>query len=603
MNRIAEIERLAHDSLVETNLQLKEKKKAKLKKDIDSLSTRVNSKDKMAITNIPNTDVLIIFLNILNDDQFTYEETFLYVEEIKPIINSWTFDIHGEDLQTMFEQTNQGGLNDFKYISSFNNLKLTPAFLNYRMKYIYQAMYCFLKLKCELVENNLLLKNSTSKFLLSNPTTKRVIPKNPITVLDTIYKNSDFRPYVHVAEEYIKKEMQDFEQITAALLERKKYTEKLLSELKKPEFASIKSIKDKWHQYLDPKVLEELYSLINANLLEEEKTLSEEEKELNSVINKNALTRYLYKAGLNPSSLNREQLTILEQDPIIVKKIETLLSIGISLNDILTKYYNYLISLDEDKISKLTFLINSNILSKETLRNNLSSILDDRYQELLVNYQILKDIIDFNNIFYNDRVMFIKPHALRDILSVLAQYNLTRNNYIFLLCHYEFINIYDLVIEHDIPYELFISICKTKKPEDTIKRIIIYQNISEEYATQNHQLKKSIIDENHFLIPSDSLNELTNNIVPSLLVLPITGTRITNILEHPIVKKLEENRVDNLYVFGHINISRPKFLRNFESVNGDSRYLISSLISASILEESQYYSLCNELETQKLLKK
>ncbi len=76
------------------------------------------------------------------------------------------------------------------------------------------------------------------------------------------------------------------------------------------------------------------------------------------------------------------------------------------------------------------------------------------------------------------------------------------------------------------------------------------------------------------------------------------------IVNNTLVKQLDkEYRVDNIYVIGDTTISRPKFLRNFESAQGNPNYLIASLVSNSILDEKEYYNLTNELKTKKKTKK
>ena len=55
-------------------------------------------------------------------------------------------------------------------------------------------------------------------------------------------------------------------------------------------------------------------------------------------------------------------------------------------------------------------------------------------------------------------------------------------------------------------------------------------------------------------------------------------------------------------MIGETFIYRPKFLRNFESVNGNINYLIISLVSNSILNDKEYYDLTSELKQSKLKK-
>ena len=83
----------------------------------------------------------------------------------------------------------------------------------------------------------------------------------------------------------------------------------------------------------------------------------------------------------------------------------------------------------------------------------------------------------------------------------------------------------------------------------------------------------------------------------------LMGKTITTITSNPIVEQLDsEYRVDNIYLIGNTPISRPKFLRNYEQVKGNTDYLILSLVSNSILDETSYMNLINELNGHKLKK-
>ena len=83
----------------------------------------------------------------------------------------------------------------------------------------------------------------------------------------------------------------------------------------------------------------------------------------------------------------------------------------------------------------------------------------------------------------------------------------------------------------------------------------------------------------------------------------LSGSSISSIVEHPLVKKLDsEYKVENVYLFGNTIISRQRFLRNFEQANGDCKLLVASLISNTILDESSYYEIINELNKKQLKK-
>ena len=153
------------------------------------------------------------------------------------------------------------------------------------------------------------------------------------------------------------------------------------------------------------------------------------------------------------------------------------------------------------------------------------------------------------------------------------------------------------MIEQDIPVELFISICKTEEPLNTIKRILIYKSIGEPYATSSNFLKKEVTSESKFICSDDSLDDYIPNVVEQNGLNLLHGTKISTVVKNELVKQLDSTyKVENAYIIGDTIISRPKFLRNFESVQGNPNYLIISLVSNSILNDKEYYDLTTELK-------
>lgn len=604
MNRIEKITHLAKNTLLETNLELKDKGKTELKRDINRLLKKINSGNFGSLATIPNSDIFQIFAILLFEDS-SYEEISGYILEAKDSINSWTYNRSSEDLRILFDNTNYGGvISDSKYLKNYNNLNLIPAFLNCPMKFVYKAMLAFLKLKKSLLDQPQQAQKQLPSplFVMTNPDILKGINTRPKTPKE-IYETSEFHGFVKVLEDQMAKEIKEYEDRREKLFKRKSAYEELIESLKNPKFSEITSIPDKWHQYLDLPTLEEIYYLIQDNLFREKRELLKEEESLNAVLNNSELSSYLYSKQINPNSFPKDIISTLEQIPNVTNRIEVLTILGFNIIDIINDHYDLLTYLTDEKIKKITFLINSHAISKKTLRDNIHYIIDEKYSELMTNYAILKPIVDFNNIFYNDNIMFVNPRELRSRLSILAEYKLTKNNFIFLLCHYNYLNIYDLLIEQDIPEYLFISICKTRNPQNTIKRIMIYRLIGEEIETPNHLLKKELTDETKFACLDSALDEYIINYVPCIILEPVKGHNINTVKKDPIVKLLDENyRIDDLYIIGGISISRAKFLRNFEEKRCNPLYIVPSLISNSILEESSVYSIFKELEEKKLKK-
>lgn len=588
MATLSEISKTAQDTLVEAKLIKGEQGPEKLKKYVDKFFKKAAKPDKTDLCRTSNFEIFFMFLILANDNTLSFEETLAYCEEVKKAINSWTYDKDGHRLHEMQNGTNDDGtLRDYKYLSTLTDLGLTPIFVSYNMKLVYMCMYEFLKLKKDILQPQEL--------------TKKLPVHQRIKIMNNIYKQSKFHNFVEVAGKCMDRDTRDHEHRQYVSGKRIETTKEVISKIDDGTILTIEKIPGEWHQFLDPLLLELIYEIILDNLYKSKTEVEQTEQELLDKKNKSSLTTYLYNHNLNPYSLN-ERLQELEAIPNIIEKIDFLKFIGIPLNDVLTKYSYYLTSLTEDQIKYLSFLIGNGILSNDTLKENLN-IIEANYQKIISNYEILKDIVDFQNIFYDDKTLFKDIREIKIILSGLKEYKLSKNNYIFLLCHYEYLSIYDLMIENDLPESLFISICETENPLNTIKRILIYRNIGEPYETPNHFLKKDVTSEIKFVCDDSSLDEYLPNVVTTFGTNLLNGTSISTITENTLVKKLDdEYRVDNAYLIGDTTISRPKFLRNFESVQGNPSYLISSLVSNSILDETSYFCLVNELNGKKLKK-
>ena len=586
MPLIGRIRDEATSTLTEAKMIKSERGPVELKKMVDKLLKKASKADKQELARMSTYEIFTTFVYLLNSDNFSYEETMNYCEETKKTVSAWTFDKDSRRLDIMDSKTNEdGSLNDWTAVNTMTELGLKPIFVNYNMKLVYIAMYHFLKLKKDLLSQNDMLK-------------KLSIPQR-MQWMKGVYKNNNFSTFVQFAKEVLENNEKDHEFRQDVSSKRIKVTEEVLAAVEDETFDSLCEIPATWHQYLDPRVLEPIYDIIQANLVRKKLSLDKEEQELISKRDRSSLTTYLYDNNLDPYSLPEEKLSTLESTPDIISKIEFFKYVGIPVNNSLTIHYETLLNITEEQISMLKFLITSNVLSRSTLRDNINVIVSN-YQRIIDNYEILKNIIDFNNIFYKDTILLKDIKEIKGILSVLKEYKLSLNNYIFLLCNYEYLSLYDLLLEQDIEEELFISICKTENPLNTIKRIIIFKNIGEQYATPTNFLKKEVSSESKFICDDSSLDEYIPNIVEQNGLNIVNGSTISTIVNNDLVKYLDTTyRVDNTYIIGGTIISRPKFLRNFESVQANPNYLIFSLVSNSILDEKEYYDLTSTLRQNK----
>lgn len=588
MPLLGKVKDLADQSLIEAKLIKGEEGPDKIKKYVERLLKKASKLDKTELCRMSNFEIFFTFLILTNDNTLSFDETFMYCEEVKKQVNGWTFDKVANQLVEMQNSTNNdGSLIDFSHSKTLTELGLTPVFVSYNMKLVYMCMYDFLKLKKDILE--------PQEYIKKLPLQQRY------QVMNKIYKQSRFYNFVDVAKQCLERDVNDYNYRQELVKKRIQATTEVLNCLKEGKMEDIYEFPSEWHQYLEPNLLETIYEIVLINLNKQKIEIEDEESELLKKKDSSSLTTYLYNNGLNPYSLN-DKLGILETIPNIITKIEFFKSLNIPINNILTKYYQNLITITDEQIKKFEFLINNKILFKETLKNNLT-IVDSSYQKIITNYEIIKDITDFENIFYKDTILFKDTRELKNIILILKEYQLTKNNYIFLLCNFEYINIYDLIIENEISESLFISICETPEPIKTIKRIILYKNIGEEYETINHFLKKEVTSESKFICDDSTLEEFVPDIASMYGLNILSGNSISSIIEHPLVKKIDTDfKVDNVYLFGNTIISRPRFLRNFEQANGDCKLLVASLISNTILDESSYYELINELNNKQLKK-
>lgn len=588
MPLIGRINELARETLAEAKLIKGEEGPGKIKKYVDRLLKKASKPDKTELCRMSNHEIFFTFLILTNDNTLSFDESLQFCDEIKKSINGWTFAKDGNRLLELEQATNSdGSLIDLKYTIPFQELGLTPYFLGYNMKLVYMCMYDFLKLKRDIL--------TPQEYTKNLPLPQRM------TAQKNVYKKSRFYNFVDVASKCLERDVKDHDHRQRVSGKRIEATEEVLEMLENGTLETIYEFPSEWHEFLDPRLLELLYELVLNNLFLQKKDVESTEKELLDKINKSELTTYLYNHNLDPYSLE-DKLPILENIPNITSRIDFFKRLNIPIQNILTIYYDYLISITEEQLKTLNFLIDNHILSPRTLRNNLNIIGND-YQRIIANYEILKNLIDFKNIFYNDSILLEDLNNIKNILSILKEYKLNKNNFIFLLCNIKYINIYDLLIENDIPEYLFISICQTDNPLNTIKRILIYKNIGEEYETSSHILKKDVTSEQKYICSDDSLDSYLPNIVTDLGMNLLNGNSISTIIDSDIVKYLDEQYlVENTYIIGNTSISRPKFLRNFESAQGNPNYLILSLVSNSILSEQSYYDIVTELKGKQLKK-
>ena len=327
MPLIGKIREEAKNTLIETKMIKSETGPLELKRLVDKLSRVASKPDKSELVRMSTYDIFVTFLYLFNSDNFSYEETLKYCEEVKKSVAVWTFDKDSRKLDILDSKTNEdGSLKDWTAVNTMTELGLTPVFVNYNMKLVYIAMYHFLKLKKDISNQNGMIKTLA-------------LPQR-IQWMKGVYKKSNFSTFVEFAERILAEDEKDHSFRQEVSAKRISVTEEVLKMIEEGKLSELIEIPNDWHQYLDPRVLEPIYEVIQSNSLRKKISLDQEREEILSKRNKSVLTTYLYDNNLDPYSL--PDLSEYESIPNIVSKIEFLKNLGIPVNNILLIHKDFL---------------------------------------------------------------------------------------------------------------------------------------------------------------------------------------------------------------------------------------------------------------------
>ena len=254
MPLIGRIRDEAISTLNEAKMIKAERGPVEVKKLVDKLLKKASKADKSELARISPYDIFVTYLYLINSDNFSYEETIKYCEEVKKSVSAWTFDKDSRRLDIMDSKTNEdGSLNDWTAVNTMTELGLTPTFINYNMKLIYIALYHFLKLKKDLLSQNDMLK-------------KLSIPQR-MQWMKGVYKQNNFSTFVEFAKDILENAEKDHAFRQDISSKRIKATEEVLAKIEDETIDTLLEIPNTWHQYLDPRVLEPIYDVIQANLV------------------------------------------------------------------------------------------------------------------------------------------------------------------------------------------------------------------------------------------------------------------------------------------------------------------------------------------------
>lgn len=510
------------------------------------------------------------------DASISYEELYGIIEESKDYINTWSFSKTYNALRKVIDAKTQQEL-----INACQQLGLNPYIISYDIKQAFIAM-----------TNLLFYRAEVERIQKSNKTTS--------------LKKKELRDlYNKIMSETISIIVERYDSTKRFYRERKEACEiklrcidELIAASDAGELETMDLIEGTWHQYLSTTVLNPLYDHLLDNQYKRHQKVTKKNQELNDQINETQFINYLYQNNIDPSSLDEKTLQEANNsnfDELIIK-IEFFKRIGYTLPEILINYLATIFTIEISIINKLNTYLDKHIIKPETIHNNLSII--NSINIIDTNYSILKPIIDINSIYYDDKILLLEPTEIKRRISILALYkNFSKNNYMFLLSNIKYLKIYDLMLENNIPLYLLITICKQYNPLLTIKKILICQQLDIPYE-KDGILIKEIKRPNSFMCPDENIDDYIDNAVSFYSTENVKSSEVTDIETTDIIKDLDiHHKRKDTYVFGNTTISRPKVLRNLQTVKNKKQrlkeHLFFAMISDSILDEGNIQELKN----------
>lgn len=510
------------------------------------------------------------------DASISYEELYGIIEESKDYINTWSFSKTYNALRKVIDAKTQQEL-----INACQQLGLNPYIISYDIKQAFIAM-----------TNLLFYRAEVERIQKSNKTTS--------------LKKKELRDlYNKIMSETISIIVERYDSTKRFYRERKEACEiklrcidELIAASDAGELETMDLIEGTWHQYLSTTVLNPLYDHLLDNQYKRHQKVTKKNQELNDQINETQFINYLYQNNIDPSSLDEKTLQEANNsnfDELIIK-IEFFKRIGYTLPEILINYLATIFTIEISIINKLNTYLDKHIIKPETIHNNLSII--NSINIIDTNYSILKPIIDINSIYYDEKILLLEPTEIKRRISILALYkNFSKNNYMFLLSNIKYLKIYDLMLENNIPLYLLITICKQYNPLLTIKKILICQQLDIPYE-KDGILIKEIKRPNSFMCPDENIDDYIDNAVSLYSTENVKSSEVTDIETTDFIKDLDiHHKRKDTYVFGNTTISRPKVLRNLQTVKNKKQrlkeHLFFAMISDSILDEGNIQELKN----------
>lgn len=588
MTNINEILNSARDDRVETKLISLEEEPKDLYDIVTKIKLTLKRTQYEEVAKLSNYELFKLYFCFNNDTMsmihsgqiqyfdasVSYEELYNIIEESKDYINTWTFSKHYNMIRRVIDAKTQQEL-----INACQQLGLSPYIINYDIKQAFIAMTNLLFYREEVKRIN----NANKATSLKKKEIKDLYNKIMSETISIIVER-------HESTKRFYRERKE------ACQEKLRCIDELIAASDAGQLENMDLIEGTWHQYLSTTVLNPLYDHLLDNQYKRHQKVIQTNQQLNDQINETQFISYLYQNHINPSSLDKDILTKSNEYPFeeLLTKIEFFRRIGYTLPEILINHLTNIFNIDLSTIQKLNTYLDKHIIKTDTIKNNLNII--NAINTIDTNYSILKPIIDINSIYYDDKVLLLETTEIKRRLSILALYkNFSKNNYMFLLSNIKYIKIYDLMLENNIPLYLFITICKQYNPLLTIKKILICKQLDIPYE-KDGILIKEIKNPNAFMCPDEDIDSYIENSTVYYSQDNIKSSEVTDIESTELVKNLDIHyKHRDTYVFGDTTISRPKALRNLQTMKNKkqdlNQNLFFALISGSILDEGNIQEL------------
>lgn len=148
MNRVAELIKLINKELDDLKVYFLESPMEIFRKYVAGVDEAMCLDDSTRLLKYENYMIFWISFYFFNQNIISFDESKKVVNEIKDIINAWTYDKDYELLGKLFECFDDDGMiintDAYNYMTE---LKLPTDFASYYMKYVYLCMRHFLGLK------------------------------------------------------------------------------------------------------------------------------------------------------------------------------------------------------------------------------------------------------------------------------------------------------------------------------------------------------------------------------------------------------------------------------------------------------------------------